>query len=160
MIGFIGDKEEMSILILLGKQYNLEMKKILKQTSYSLINKAIAQSSQIQKIKHFETEDGKMAEPFMDTFQLAMDWLMLDKTFWLDALNAANYIIRFFMGIRHLYFAKKILNMIPMEIELFVSKMPDVDRILTEYRSHKRLLNIFELQKPWNLLIQSAPHNT
>ncbi|KAG1050621.1 hypothetical protein G6F43_007121 [Rhizopus delemar] len=158
--GFIGDKEEMSILILLGKQYNLEMKKILKQTSYSLINKAIAQSSRIQKTKHFQTEDGKMEEPFMDTFQLAMDWLMLDKAFWLDALNAANYIIRFFMGIRHLYFAKKILNMIPMEIELFVSRMPDVDQSLTEYRSHKRLLNIFELQKPWNLLIQSAPHNT
>ncbi|CAO3698446.1 unnamed protein product [Rhizopus stolonifer] len=143
---FVGDEQEITILIHLGKQHSLHMKEILERTSSRLIEKAIDSIT----LKHTE-------EKTMDHFKRAVGWLTADKTICLVAIRASNYIIRYLLNIHRLDLAQEIYKAIPEETEWIASKTMDMEHDLDEYRSHKRFLNVFRLRIHWDELLSSSP---
>ncbi|KAI9281046.1 nuclear pore protein 84/107 [Sporodiniella umbellata] len=143
---FVGDDEEIAILVHLSKQHNINIKETLEKTSNRLTQKAIVQMNNAQK------------EQATETFLRALQWLTVDKKLCLKALNTSNYIIRYLLKTRyHLEIANTISKAIPQELEIVASNIPDPEYNLKEHKSHKRFLNAFWLKKDWDSLLENKP---
>ncbi|CEG67441.1 hypothetical protein RMATCC62417_03871 [Rhizopus microsporus] len=154
---FDGDKEEVSILLLLGKQQGLAMNDILKQVSSNTLQKALYESSKVKSLQNYRLENDEM-DDFAYTLLDALGWLK-SQDLCLELFKTANVIIRQILGMRRLYLVEKVTDVVE-EMEMYCSKTKDMEKEFAEYLSHKRLVNTFKLFEEWTDLIQSSPQDS
>lgn len=159
---FDGDREECIVINKLGKEYNLDMAKILKNTNNNLLTKAL------QSTKPFISDQFLIAPPPVDCnydlFFRALHWLLIDDDLAISSIQSANATIRYFYGYRRIYLVKQLFDMIPRST---------YDRLLLEYRRsgaqtkaieefylHQNVMLIFTKYREWEELIQSKPVDT
>ncbi|CAO3577179.1 unnamed protein product [Absidia cylindrospora] len=166
---FDGDKEERKLLVVLGSQYNLNIKSILLRTFYL----GLKNTSKKNLKEHHMHYDKSSAEQFevegqtpddVSAFLQALEWLLADESLYGQAIKEANVMIRKYLGIRKVYLAEMIVEAIPLNVVNHCVlqtqggfKLPDY---LEEFQDHTSLLECWRLFASWNILYGAKPDTT
>ncbi|KAI8326713.1 107-domain-containing protein [Choanephora cucurbitarum] len=163
---FDGDDEECMILLQLGKEFNLDMNDILQYTHTHLFKKAIELSSyrvvDAQKDKiEFETE-GEIDKSSQILFK-SIHWLTLDEHMCVQAFEAANLIIRYFLGICKIYLAQHVFDffsdILIEHMAVASQKTMRAHKVFKEFNAHKKLVFLFIDYKAWKQLVENEPQD-
>lgn len=157
IVEFDGDKEEVSILLLLGKQQGLAMNDILRRVSSNTLQRALRESSRVKSLQYYQLESDE-TDDFAYTLLEALVWLK-SQDLCSDLVKTANVIIRQVLGMRRLYLVERVTDVVE-EMETYCAKIKDMEKEFAEYLSHKRLVNTFRLFEEWADLIQSSPQDS
>ncbi|KAI8053652.1 uncharacterized protein B0P05DRAFT_479671 [Gilbertella persicaria] len=160
--GFDGDDQECAILLQLGKEFDLDMHDILQYTHTHLFKKAIEQVMNPQKEKIDFKIQGEITES--DTmFFRSVQWLTLDQSMCIEAFEAANLTIRYFLGVCKIYLAQHVFDLFS---DTLIERMSVASqnkmralKILTEFNSHKKLVSLFTDFELWKQLLQCEPQD-
>lgn len=157
---FDGDRAECIVINKLGKEYNLDMAKILKNTNYNLLTKAL-QSTKPSRSNQFLVAPPENGDCNYDLFFRALHWLLIDDKLALSSIQSANAIIRYFYGYRRIYLVKQLFDMIPQStydrLLLEYKKGYEQTKAIDEFDLHRKVMLIFTKYKEWEDLIQSKP---
>ncbi|KAI8380807.1 nuclear pore protein 84/107 [Blakeslea trispora] len=160
---FDGDDDECIILLQLGREFNLDMNDILQYTHTHLFKKAIETIVDAQKDNiEFETE-GEIDKSSQILFK-SIRWLTLDEHMCVQAFEAANLIIRYFLGICKIYLAQHVFDFFPdvliEHMAVASQKTMRAHKVFKEFNSHKRLVSLLADFKAWKQLVENEPQDS
>lgn len=168
---FDGDRAECIVINKLGKEYNLDMAKILKNTNHNLLTKALQTTKpSLYNNQFLIAPPPPPSRPLAaaasgdcnyDLFFRALHWLLIDDDLALSSIQSANAIIRYFFGYRRIYLVKQLFDMIPPStydrLLLEYKKGRAQTKAIDEFDLHRKVMLIFTKYKEWEVLIQSKP---
>lgn len=161
---FDGDDEECSILIQVGKEYSLDMPRILQHTYTHLFKKATSLVTNTFPAKTPEKLDLQLDGDLTENdavFMQAIKWLTLDESMCVQAFEAINQTIRYLLGVYKIYLIRAIFNLVTDDmVQSMLVKADQEDSsqaIFSEFDLHRCLVNILTEYHGWEQLLKSEP---
>ncbi|KAL9559378.1 hypothetical protein MBANPS3_000452 [Mucor bainieri] len=166
---FDGDDEECSILIQVGKEYELDMPKILQHTYTHLFEKATSLATTSTRSSASKTtpetlnpqlEGNKMTESDAIIIR-AIKWLTLDESMCVEAFGAINQSIRHLLGVHKIHLIQEIFSLVTDPMIQFMSVKAEhddsVQAIFSEFDLHHCLVDALVGFRNWDQLLKKKP---
>ncbi|KAG0180723.1 Nucleoporin nup84, partial [Apophysomyces sp. BC1021] len=163
---FDGDKEERSLLVEMGIQYNLDMVQILRSTYTKIMDEFISGHSPRADIEAREHEvfeiEGEIARDTLPCLR-AVEWLSMNDALVNDLIQAANLTIRHFLRTRQIYLVKAVLKTVPEDMlnvcVLQTHGRLNIPDFLDEFGKHQLLVECLEAYQVWERLRHAKPED-